>query len=126
MIKLYPIILSLTIAIIFLHTVIPHNHYDEYNVEHSIAHSQVTNIVDFLGLGFHHGSEKDLTEFKQVDYRELDLSAVKLTDTLLIITKVVESEPSISSLEYPILFTKHYKYFYSNNSPLRAPPKEII
>lgn len=126
MIKLYHIILSLTIAIIFLHTVIPHNHYDEYNVEHSIAHSHVTNIIDLLGLGFHHSNQKDLNDLNQVNYKVIDFEAVELNKYTPINEGITILELSYESPDSPNFVINHYRHLYSNTFPQRAPPIVII
>lgn len=126
MIKFKHILVSSIVAIMLLHTAIPHNHYAKLDSLHSIEHNQVANIVDVLGLGFHHSSQKDLNESNQVSNEVLNLADVELTAYPLITKEVTPIELSSASVDYTHLFIKHYKFFYSNKLPLRAPPKEII
>lgn len=126
MIQFKHILVTSIVAIMLMHTAIPHNHYSKTDIKHTLEHNQAINIVDVLGLGFHHSSDKDLNESNQVSYEALDLAADELTVTPLIITEVAVLEQSSDSQDYPQVFIRHYKYFYPNNLPLRAPPKVII
>jgi hypothetical protein len=120
------IIITSIVAIMLMHTAIPHSHYSKSDTSQMMENSPISSLVDILGLGFHNSGEKNLNESNQVSYDDLDFTAQETTLYPVVVSQVVDIEQSSALIDYQPLFIKHYKYSYSNNLPLRAPPREII
>lgn len=120
------IIITTIVAIMLTHIATPHNHYTKLDALHSLEHNEVDNFVDVLGLAFHHGNDKDLSESNQVSYLNDDFSDYEIIAYSILISENVQNEESYIPKVYPYIFIKYQKYFCLNYSPLRAPPKDII
>lgn len=120
------IIITSIVAIMLMHTAIPHSHYSKSDTSQMMENSPVSSLVDILGLGFHNSGEKNLNESNQVSYNDLDFTAEETTLYPVVISQVVDIEQSATLVDNQLGLIKHYKSFYSNNLPQRAPPREII
>ena len=55
-------------GMILLHAIIPHKHHIEMTwEEHIYAHEYADDLIDFLGLGFHQDSNKNLENYSYTE-----------------------------------------------------------
>ena len=113
----------LVLAVILLHSAIPHAHHNEMNnFEHSTSHNTANNFWDFLVLGFHNDLGSDDGYIVLENQTVIDLVEFTSHDFRNFITILLNYYPETKTDIISDFVFNFYKSYTNTQSGLRAPP----